>query len=141
MAIIAAIDGERRSDRVVSVAADLADAFEDELVAFHVMTEGEFERRRGEREYFVDHAAEDAAKTAQWVVSGTLEDRPDARVEGAVGEPVAEIVDLADELDASYVVVGGRRRTPVGKAVFGSVTQAVLLNADRPVVTVMTDDA
>lgn len=139
MAIIAAVDGDRRPDNVVAEAAELAEAFDEELVVFHVMTDGEFERRREEREYFVDHAAADAAKTAQWVVAGTLDDSEGIRAEGAVGEPVTEIVDLAEEVGARYVVVGGRRRTPVGKAVFGSVTQAVLLNAGRPVVTVMTD--
>jgi nucleotide-binding universal stress UspA family protein len=140
MAIIAAVDGDTRPDRVVTVGADLAQAFDTELVVFHAMTEDEFDRRREEREYFVDHAAEDAAKTARWVVTGTLDDPSIAQVEGAVGEPVSEILDLSEELDARYVVVGGRRRTPVGKAVFGSVTQAVLLNAGRPVVTVMTDE-
>jgi len=140
MAIVAAVDGERRPDNVVAEAAELAAAFDEDLVVFHVMPDAEFERRREEREYFVDHAAEDAAKTAQWVVAGTLDDSDRVRAEGAVGEPVTEIVDLAGEEEARYIVVGGRRRTPVGKAVFGSVTQAVLLNAGRPVVTVMTDE-
>jgi nucleotide-binding universal stress UspA family protein len=59
------------------------------------------------------------------------------RVIGLVGDPASELLRYAREVDARYVVVGGRKRSPVGKAVFGSVTQEVILNADRPVVTVM----
>lgn len=54
--------------------------------------------------------------------------------------PVAEgIVDLATDVEADLVVIGARDRTPVGKAVFGSVTQSVILNSPVPV-TVVRDD-
>lgn len=52
------------------------------------------------------------------------------------GDPGDEIVDYADSVDADAIVVPGRKRSPVGKAVFGSVTQDVILNADRPVTIV-----
>lgn len=51
--------------------------------------------------------------------------------------PVAEgIVDLATDVDADLVVIGARDRTPVGKAVFGSVTQSVVLDSPVPVTVV-----
>lgn len=49
------------------------------------------------------------------------------------GDPAEEILDAADDLDADVVVVGGRKRTPAGKVLFGSVTQGVVLGTDRPV--------
>ncbi|MFC7157085.1 universal stress protein [Halomarina halobia] len=52
------------------------------------------------------------------------------------GDPAEEIVDYAESVDADAIVVPGRKRSPVGKAVFGSVTQDVILNADRPVTIV-----
>ena len=137
MAILAAVGGDERPDHVVTVADELAGAFDDELVVLHVMSEAELERRRDEREYYVDQAADDAAKTAGWVVGGTLDDDEGVRLEGRVGEPADEISGLSEDLDARYVVVGGRKRTAVGKAVFGSVTQSVLLNTGCPVVTVI----
>jgi len=51
-----------------------------------------------------------------------------------ISEPVADsIIDLADDLDADLIVVGGRKRSPAAKAVLGSVTQQVILNTNRPV--------
>ncbi|MFB6164874.1 MAG: universal stress protein [Haloarculaceae archaeon] len=49
------------------------------------------------------------------------------------GNPTEEILDLAAETDADLVCIGGRKRTPTGKALFGSVTQSVLLEATCPV--------
>jgi nucleotide-binding universal stress UspA family protein len=49
------------------------------------------------------------------------------------GDPAERIVDTAEEVDADLVVIGGRKRSPTGKALFGSVTQTVILHATRPV--------
>jgi nucleotide-binding universal stress UspA family protein len=51
-------------------------------------------------------------------------------------EPAGTILDVATEIDADNIVMSGRKRSPVGKVIFGSVTQSVLLDADRPVTVV-----
>lgn len=53
----------------------------------------------------------------------------DYEVVEASGDPAEAIVHLADSEDADLVVVGGRKRSPAGKALFGSVTQTVILSA------------
>jgi len=50
------------------------------------------------------------------------------------GDTTADIVRVADDVDANSIVLGGRKRSPAGKAIFGSTTQSVILNTDRPVV-------
>jgi nucleotide-binding universal stress UspA family protein len=47
-----------------------------------------------------------------------------------------ELVDLADEVGAELLVIGARRRSPVGKALMGSVAQTVILEARVPVLVV-----
>lgn len=49
------------------------------------------------------------------------------------GEPAETIVRRADELDVNAICVSGRKRSPTGKVLFGSVTQSVILNTERPV--------
>ena len=48
----------------------------------------------------------------------------------------AEIVRVAEELSADLIVIGVRRRSPVGKMFMGSVAQQVLLDATVPVLAV-----
>lgn len=48
--------------------------------------------------------------------------------------PAQGICDLAAELEVDLIVLGGRKRSPAGKALFGSVTQSVILDCDASVV-------
>lgn len=52
------------------------------------------------------------------------------------GDPAVKVLEYAAKVDADLVCIGSRRRSPAGKAVFGSTTQRILLNADRPVLVV-----
>jgi nucleotide-binding universal stress UspA family protein len=47
-----------------------------------------------------------------------------------------EEVRIAGTVDASVIVIGLRRRSPVGKLLMGSTAQRILLDADRPVLAV-----
>lgn len=44
------------------------------------------------------------------------------------------IIETAEQHDADYVFIAGRKRRPTGKAVFGDTTQRVILNYDGSVV-------
>ena len=51
-------------------------------------------------------------------------------------EPAEEVVGVAEEVDADPIVIGMRRRTPVGKFLLGSTAQRILLEASCPVLAV-----
>ena len=51
-------------------------------------------------------------------------------------EPGEDIVQFAKDNDADLIVVGVRRRSKVGKLMFGSTAQFVILEAPCPVLTV-----
>ncbi|OIB58045.1 universal stress protein [Natrialba sp. SSL1] len=73
-------------------------------------------------------------------VSTALESCRDAgvetRVHSATGSPPPAILDVAEQVEADELVLGSRKQSPVGKVIFGSVTQAVILDSDRPVTVV-----
>lgn len=46
------------------------------------------------------------------------------------------LLRLVASVDADLLVIGARRRSPVGKALLGSVAQTVILEADIPVLVV-----
>jgi len=53
------------------------------------------------------------------------------------GRDVSEaLLELARQIDASVLVIGIRRRSPVGKLIMGSTAQRILLDADCAVLAV-----
>ena len=50
--------------------------------------------------------------------------------------PAAQIIGVAEEEHADLVVIGIRQRSPVGKFVFGSTAQEILIHAHCPVLAV-----
>ena len=55
-------------------------------------------------------------------------------------DPAEDLISVAEELDAELIVIGLRRRSPVGKLILGSNAQRVLLDAACPVLAVKAVD-
>ncbi|WP_435741456.1 universal stress protein [Nocardioides sp. SYSU DS0663] len=53
--------------------------------------------------------------------------------------PAEDVVGVAEEIAADLIVIGLRRRSPVGKLVLGSNAQRLLLDAPCPVLAVKAD--
>jgi nucleotide-binding universal stress UspA family protein len=51
-------------------------------------------------------------------------------------EPAEDLIGIAEASDAELIVIGLRRRTPVGKLILGSNAQRILLDAHCPVLAV-----
>lgn len=63
-----------------------------------------------------------------------VESAVDFEITDHSGKPASIILDEAEAGDVDLIVMGGRKRSPVGKMLFGSVAQSVILQSDRPVV-------
>lgn len=132
MSILAAIETDPGSEETVRTAYDLASGLGKELVLTHVLAEsGDREKARASIEEIIENAVEDRDAVTLRLVeeSGGRTELPSGRVADAV-------LRVADNIDAEYIVVGTRKKTPVGKVMLGSVAQTVLLNAEVPVLTV-----
>lgn len=124
MTVLASIDGGSTSAAIIEHGHELATALGEDLVVLHATPE------------ISASDPDEPQGIAQEIVDDTLSDASDVRVVGHLGDPEVRILREADEIDASYIVMGSRKQSPVGKALFGSVAQVVLLNTDRPVVVV-----
>jgi nucleotide-binding universal stress UspA family protein len=54
-------------------------------------------------------------------------------------EPAEDLIGVAGSTEAELIVIGLRRRTPVGKLILGSNAQRILLDAHCPVLAVKAD--
>lgn len=150
MTILAAVGTEAEKNEVVEVGYDLATAYDETLTVLHVIPEEEADEHLAElqsipgfEEASFTREEDRAASFAETVVENTLGEYDAGRVEtiGRIGSPAQKILSAfrSQDIGASYLVIGGRKRSPVGKAIMGSTTQEVILNASKPVVTVMGD--
>lgn len=87
---------------------------------------------------FEDEAEESSIQqltAGDQVIEYLTEERSVASLDTEIrsGDVAAEILDAAETHDVDALVLGGRKRSPMGSLLFGSVATDVLLHADRPV--------
>lgn len=70
-------------------------------------------------------------------VEAVVDDLESAGIEATIrrehGDPANQILAVAEDIDADTIIMSGRKRSPTGKVLFGSVVQSVLVEADCPV--------
>lgn len=144
MPIVAAVDRNERAAAIVREAARLGEAFGEAVEVVHVLTRDEFVslERTQVSETGETVPIDRVVEMAEGIAAEAVEEagvEVEAEAVGLMGDPAEEIVSYADDRDASYVVIAGRSRSPVGKALFGSVVQSVLLTAECPVVSLRVE--
>jgi nucleotide-binding universal stress UspA family protein len=129
MKIMVGFDGSKVSEAAVELATERAQAFGAKIFLVHSMVGGpdvpkrDFENSERELEYHKNEF-----KKKEIVCESLLS------VRGL--EPGEDLTRLAEEHRVDEIIMGVRRRSKVGKLVFGSTAQYVILNAPCPVVTV-----
>lgn len=115
------------------LASMLAHDYQARLVALHV------EPSEFVYSGFIGGPTPDLYREELWTQLRSLATRNDAQsVEPilAQGVPVDEILRVAKEMDCDLIVMGTQGRTGLGRLLMGSVAEAVIRGAERPVLTV-----
>jgi nucleotide-binding universal stress UspA family protein len=55
-------------------------------------------------------------------------------------DPAEDLIKVAGEVSAELIIIGLRKRSPVGKLILGSNAQRILLDAPCPVLAVKADE-
>jgi nucleotide-binding universal stress UspA family protein len=142
--LLLATDGSRESRRAVRLAVLFSERFDSEL---HLMHVGELpniyvgpesvtldrEFRTKMRETVLRESRELLENEAEEVrkAGGTV-----AAIHPRTGRADAEIVHLAEEVEAGMILVGSRGRGPLRRLVMGSVSNSVVHHAHCPVLVV-----
>ena len=129
MRILVGYDGSKVADDVIKLAHKHAKAFEAEV---HIMTS--LEQSAGLKKEEIDKAESKLEKLA----TSLKADEIACEIQAAVSyqSPGEDLVQFAIEKGVDEIIIGVRRRSKVGKLVFGSTAQYVILEAPCPVVAV-----
>ena len=96
--------------------------------------------QRGGREFDGDEATRFESELSR--IQGELDEvglEHEVRQLVRGNEPAEDLIAVAEEENAEFIVIGLRRRTPVGKLILGSNAQRILLDASCPVLAVKAD--
>lgn len=79
-------------------------------------------------------------KSITYAIEALMEAGFDVEVIQSSGDAVRNILDTATDVDADMISIAGRKRSPTGKALFGSVAQQVTLRSELPVLFCSTSE-
>ncbi|MFB6133826.1 MAG: universal stress protein [Halanaeroarchaeum sp.] len=120
-------DSNERAKRQATYVTDLPCAAEDvDAVLAHSLTEEE--QTAPDAMQSIDRV--ETVRTARDILEGA---GVDVDTRELSSPPADGIISLAGSEDFDEIVMGGRKRSPAEKAILGSATQTVVLNADVPV--------
>lgn len=146
MTVVAAVDSSDRSSTVLSHASALAADIDEPLHAVHVLRRSDFvavldkevEGQPLTENYEIQRIGEEIVERAGRK-SAAIHDIDAIETVVRVGDPAEELATYAEDVGARYLVIGGRKQSPTGKALFGSITQQVMFEAAIPVLNVPLD--
>ncbi|MCG1004772.1 MULTISPECIES: universal stress protein [Halobacterium] len=143
MTILTAVGQELESNEILELGYGLATAYDEQLLVLHVIPKEDFNEHKAalkgtpaSESFTISREEQSAAEIARQAVHESLDEYDSDRVEtqGRIGDPTDKILAEVERTDPRYLVIGGKGKSPVGKVIFGSTAQSVLLNAACPVV-------
>jgi nucleotide-binding universal stress UspA family protein len=129
MKILLGYDGSNAAKDALKLAIEHAKAFKADIMIVRSRTTGDMDEVEGVRQ-----AREELEAAKQMIEAAGVACGTHLLIRGlSAGE---DIVQFAREQGAVGIVIGVRRRSRTGKALFGSTAQYIILNAPCPVTTI-----
>ena len=129
MKILVGFDGSISSSDALKVAEQHAKAFKGRIELVTSMEKGT-EAQREE----IEAAEKDLEKEKKRLKAEGIPCQTHLLIRGL--SPGEDLIEFAEENEVEEIVIGIRKKSKVGKLVFGSTAQFVILTAGCPVVTV-----
>ena len=131
MSVAIAHQINQASDVVLAAAVAEASVRGTTLVVLHVVTSKDLDIEEALGQGIGDLVA--ATVAAHGDAELSWEVKVVAAEDSGIEQTAAAILDAVDKIGAELLVIGARRRSPVGKAFLGSITQELLLDSSVPV--------
>ncbi len=129
MKILVGLDGSNSSKEALNLAKEHAKTFKAKIELVTSMEKGtEAQQKEIEQD---EHDLENEKKLLE---EDGISCDTHLLIRGM--NPGEDLVEFAEKNEVDEIVIGVKRRSKVGKLVFGSTAQYVILNAHCPVVTV-----
>ncbi|UPM44469.1 universal stress protein [Halocatena salina] len=140
--ILIVVTGEKPNKKLLADAKRYATGIESQVVLCDIREEG-FHQNSIQRHSKVGREAEEidqyAAETAAAeIAEDAFGDEIPYEVVGVPTESASTVLEIAEEYGCDRVFIDARKRTAVGKAIFGDLAQTIILQFDGPV-TVTTE--
>ncbi len=129
MTILVGLDGSNSSKEALNLAKGHAKTFNAIIELVTSMEKGTEAQQKE-----IEHAEHDLENSKELLEKDGISCQTHLLIRGMT--PGEDIVEFAEKNEVDEIVIGVRRRSKVGKLVFGSTAQYVILNAHCPVVTV-----
>ncbi|MDJ0783980.1 MAG: universal stress protein [Desulfosarcinaceae bacterium] len=129
MKILVGYDGSNSAKEAIDLSITHARAFEAEVIVIASLTGGTVTE-----EAEINNANEDLAEAERTVKDAGISCETHLLVRGM--QPGEDIVKFAADNAVDAIIIGVKRRSKVGKLLFGSNAQYVIIKAHCPVTTV-----
>ncbi|MFQ3319141.1 MAG: nucleotide-binding universal stress UspA family protein [Natronomonas sp.] len=129
---------ESRVDEMSKLLCDIAGPTGTTVILLHVFSESAYDEGVREAGYDPEnpppaHTLASRLETIDEISARLHETDIEYRIRAEIGSEADSITRAAEETDTDMLFVGGRKRSPTGKAVFGSTAHSVMMNAPCPV--------
>ena len=144
--ILVLLPSDNPDEQLLSAANRHASGTDTSVVVCRIIDEDQYQSevqqdaRSGAEMEGVEELEDSAAEAASAVAASAFPEDVATTAIGVVGRIPDAVFDIADEHDCGHVFLTGRKRSPVGKALFGDLGQQVLLEFDGPVTIVTVED-